>query len=101
MQGCKGGTKMSLTLGLALYFVIWWTVLFAVLPFGVRTQGEAGEVVPGTPASAPVAPRMLRTFAITTMVAGVVFALVYAVLAGGLIDLGAYFPNPAGPPGGR
>jgi predicted secreted protein len=92
---------MSLTLGLALYFVIWWTVLFAVLPFGVRTQGEAGEVVPGTPASAPVAPRMLRTFAITTMVAGVVFALVYAVLAGGLIDLGAYFPNPAGPPGGR
>jgi predicted secreted protein len=91
---------MSLTLGLALYFIIWWTVLFAVLPFGVRTQGEAGEVVPGTPASAPVAPRMLRTFAITTVVAGVVFALVYAVLVGGLIDLGLYFPNPAGRPGG-
>jgi predicted secreted protein len=91
---------MSLTLGLALYFIIWWTVLFAVLPFGVHTQGEAGEVVPGTPASAPVAPRMLRTFAITTVVAGVVFALVYAVLVGGLIDLGLYFPNPAGRPGG-
>lgn len=89
---------MGLTLGLALYFIIWWTVLFAVLPFGVRTQGEAGEVVPGTPASAPVAPRMLRTFAITTVVAGVVFALVYAVLAGGLIDLGLYFPNPVGRP---
>ncbi len=39
---------MSLTFGLALYFIIWWTVLFAVLPFGVRTQGEAGEIVPGT-----------------------------------------------------
>jgi predicted secreted protein len=91
---------MSLTLGLALYFIIWWTVLFAVLPFGVRTQEEAGEVVPGTPASAPVAPRMLRTFAITTVVAGGVFALVYAVLVGGLIDLGAYFPDPVGRPGG-
>jgi predicted secreted protein len=94
------GTTMSLTFGLALYFIIWWTVLFAVLPFGVRTQGEAGEVVPGTPASAPVAPRLLRTFAITTVVAGGVFALVYAVLAGGIVDIGAYFPNPM-PPGAR
>ncbi|MBN9260142.1 MAG: hypothetical protein BGN89_13555 [Alphaproteobacteria bacterium 64-6] len=92
---------MSLTLGLALYFIIWWTVLFAVLPFGVRTQGEVGEIVPGTPESAPVAPRLLRTFAITTVLAGAVFALVYAVLAGGLIDVGAYFPDPVAPPGVR
>ncbi len=92
---------MSLTFGLALYFIIWWTVLFAVLPFGVRTQGEAGEIVPGTPASAPVAPRLLRTFAITTAVAGAVFGLVYAVLIGEIIDIGAYFPNPVGPPGVR
>ncbi len=92
---------MSLTLGLALYFIIWWTVLFAVLPFGVRTQGEAGEIVPGTPESAPVAPRLMRTFAITTLVAGAVFAVVYAVLAGNLIDIGAYFPNPVGPPSVR
>jgi predicted secreted protein len=92
---------MSLTFGLALYFIIWWTVLFAVLPFGVRTQGEAGEIVPGTPASAPVAPHLLRTFAITTVVAGAVFGLVYAVLIGEIIDIGAYFPNPVGPPGVR
>jgi len=90
---------MSVTFGLAIYFVIWWTVLFAVLPFGVRTQGEAGEVVPGTPESAPVTPRLLRTFAITTIVAGAVFALVYAVLVGGIIDLGAYFPDPTVPSG--
>ena len=90
---------MSLTFGLAVYFIIWWTVLFAVLPFGVRTQGEAGEVVPGTPESAPVAPRMLRTFAITTVVAGIVFALVYAVLVSGIVDLGAYLPDPLAPPG--
>jgi predicted secreted protein len=92
---------MSLTLGLALYFIIWWTVLFAVLPFGVHTQGEAGEIVPGTPASAPVAPRMLRTFAITTAVAGVVFAVVYVALAGGVVDIGAYFPDPVAVPGTR
>lgn len=90
---------MSITFGLAIYFVIWWTVLFAVLPFGVRTQGEAGEVVPGTPESAPVAPRMLRTFAITTVVAAAVFALVYTVLVGGFGDIGRYFPDPITPPG--
>jgi predicted secreted protein len=90
---------MSITFGLAIYFVIWWTVLFAVLPFGVRTQGEAGEIVPGTPESAPVAPRLLRIFAITTVVAAAVFALAYAVLVGGFGDIGVYFPDPIARPG--
>ena len=85
---------MSITFGVAVYFVIWWTVLFAVLPFGVRTQAEAGEVVPGTPASAPVTPRLLRTCVITTVVSCAVFALVYAVVAGAFGDIGVYFPDP-------
>jgi predicted secreted protein len=90
---------MSITFGVAIYFVIWWTVLFAVLPFGVRTQGEAGEVVPGTPESAPLTPRLLRTFAITTIVAAAVFALLYTVLVGGFGDIGIYFPDPNVPAG--
>ena len=44
---------MSLTLGIAIYVLLWWVVLFAVLPLGVRTQGEDGVTVPGTPESAP------------------------------------------------
>jgi predicted secreted protein len=86
---------MGLTLGLALYFVIWWTVLFAVLPLGVRTQGEAGDVVPGTPASAPARPRMVRVLLITTLSAAVIFGVVWAVLFYRLIDLGR-LPGPAG-----
>ena len=76
---------MSLTLAIALYFVIWWTTLFAVLPFGVRTQDESGEVVPGTPASAPVLPRLRRVFLINTVVAFVVLAVVYGVIQSGVI----------------
>jgi predicted secreted protein len=34
---------MSLSFGIAIYFVIWWVLLFAILPFGVRTSEEAGE----------------------------------------------------------
>ena len=40
------GAGMSITLAIAVYIVIWWTVLFAVLPIGVRTQGEDGGSCP-------------------------------------------------------
>ena len=71
---------MGWPLGLALFFVIWWVVLFAVLPIGVRTQGEDGSVVPGTPSSAPTQPRLLRVAGITTVVAGLVFGLGWIVV---------------------
>jgi predicted secreted protein len=78
---------MGILLGLGIYFIIWWTVLFAVLPLGVRTQGEDGVVVRGTPESAPSKPRLLRIIAITTILATVVFAAVYAAVESGWIDL--------------
>jgi predicted secreted protein len=71
---------MGWTLGLALYFIIWWVVLFAVLPIGVRTQGEDGLVVPGTPSSAPTTPRLMKIAGTTTLVAGLVFALVWLLV---------------------
>jgi predicted secreted protein len=78
---------MSITLAIAIYLVIWWTVLFAVLPIGVRTQGEDGVVVPGTPASAPTKPRLLRVVVITTLVSCVVFAALWALLRYELVPL--------------
>ena len=57
---------MTIALGIALYFVVWWMTLFAVLPFGVRTQGESGHVVPGTPEGAPANPRLLRIYLLAT-----------------------------------
>jgi len=76
---------MDLVLAIAVYIFIWWIVLFAVLPFGVRTQQEEGSVVPGTPESAPAKPRLVRIFLINTVVATTVFAIVYVVIAYGLI----------------
>lgn len=76
---------MSWPLSLALYFIIWWTLLFAVLPFGVRTQDEDGAVVPGTPGSAPVKPNFLRIIAVTTLFSAVVFAAVYWVIVARVI----------------
>lgn len=78
---------MSLSLSVALYFVIWFITLFAVLPFGVETQEEAGEVVPGTPESAPASPRIWRVVIVNTIVASIVFAIVWATLTFKWIDL--------------
>lgn len=78
---------MSPVLSVALYFVIWWTVLFAVLPLGVRSQYEEGEVTPGTEGAAPHEPMLLRKVVITTVVAAVVFGLVDLVIMQGWITL--------------
>lgn len=65
--------------GLALYFVIWWILLFAVLPFGVRSQVESGEVVAGSEPGAPSAPALQEKAIWTTLVASVVLVIAAAV----------------------
>lgn len=67
----------TLPLGLAIYVTIWWIVLFAVLPFGVRSADEAGEEAPeGSDPGAPVAPQLARKAAVTTVIAAVIFGFV-------------------------
>ncbi len=69
---------MNIASGIAIYFVIWWTVLFAVLPFSVRNAGEAGEAVQqGNEAGAPVVHGLAKKFLITTVISAVVFAAIY------------------------
>lgn len=66
---------MSVTFGLAIYFMLWWIILFAMLPFGMRrTQEEAGEVLPGTEPSAPEKPQFLKVIVMTTITTTIVFA---------------------------
>lgn len=74
----------SITSAVAIYFVIWWVVLFAILPIGVRTQDEVGEVTPGTMPSAPHKPLLVRKAMITTCVAAIVFAIFVAITRSGL-----------------
>jgi predicted secreted protein len=78
---------MSIATGLAIYFIIWWMVLFAVLPFGVRSQQESGDVAPGSDPGAPALPQLARKLVWTTVIAGIVFALGYVVYAYRLIAL--------------
>ena len=68
--------SLSLPLAIAIFITIWFTVLFAVLPFGIRSQSESGQFVPGTDPGAPVAPRILAKALWTTAISVVIFAMV-------------------------
>ena len=66
-------------LAVAVFLTIWFTVLFAVLPIGVRSQHEIGDIAPGTDPGAPTSPRLLMKAGLTTLVSIVVFVLLVVV----------------------
>ncbi|MBU6461879.1 MAG: DUF1467 family protein [Bradyrhizobium sp.] len=67
----------TISTAFAIYFVIWWIALFLTLPFGVRSQHEDGESVPGTDPGAPIATRMGRKLIWTTVISAVFFAITW------------------------
>ena len=64
----------TISTGFAIYFVLWWGVLFVTLPFGVRSQPEDGVGAPGTDPGAPIATRMGRKLIWTTVLSAIIFA---------------------------
>lgn len=78
---------MSIAGGIVVFVIIWWMVLFMVLPIGVQTQHEAGEIEPGSAPSAPTAPRLLRKMLITTGIAAVLWGIFFLAMANEWISL--------------
>ncbi len=72
---------IPVSMAVAIYFTTWWIVLFAVLPWGIRSQGEVGDVVPGSDPGAPAVPHLLAKAVWTTLIAGVVFLLIVGLFA--------------------
>jgi predicted secreted protein len=88
---------MTIGTVIAIYFIIWWVVLFAVLPWGVRSQEESGEVTPGTDPGAPAVHRIGMKLVYTTVTASVVFGVLYAIYVFDLIPI-AFLKKIANPP---
>lgn len=72
---------------LVLFAVIWTLVFFIVLPLRLETQGEAGEVVPGTHASSPADFSFKRKAKVTTYWAFPIWAVIATVLLSGAITI--------------
>jgi predicted secreted protein len=83
---------------LAIYFILWWVVLFAVLPIGVRNAFEEGaDLEEGHEAGAPVRPQLWRKAIMTTVISLAIYLLFYALLSTGVLDLQKIlnlFPGP-------
>lgn len=78
---------MSIVSAFVLFAVIWFLVLFIVLPLRLETQGDRGEVTPGTQASAPANLSMKRKALVTTAVAVVLWALISGIILSGIISV--------------
>ncbi|SPH24938.1 hypothetical protein DEA8626_03971 [Defluviimonas aquaemixtae] len=78
---------MNLTGAIVLFAVIWFIVFFIALQIRPRSQADAGEIVPGTPASAPAELRMKRKVVWTTMIAIVLWSVFASVILSGAVTL--------------
>jgi predicted secreted protein len=79
--------NISISAALVLFAVIWFMVLFIVLPLRLVTQGEAGDVVPGTPKSAPADFQLGRKARLTTFWAIGVWAVIQTIIVSGVITI--------------
>ena len=76
---------MSITSAIVLFAVLWFLILLMVLPLGVRSQDEAGDVTPGTPAGAPENAMIGKKLRWATIGALIMWGLIYGVIEGRVI----------------
>ena len=75
---------MPVITAVAMYFVIWWIALFAVLPLGTRPVADADSQSGWR--GAPEKPQMLKKALITTVLAAVIWAIIYGVIVSGVVS---------------
>lgn len=78
---------MGPTSAVVLFAVIWFMVLFVLLPVGLRTQGDEGRIEPGTHAASPAAFDLRRKLRTVTIVAVLLWAAIAGVIVWGGISV--------------
>ncbi|WP_298852413.1 DUF1467 family protein [uncultured Ruegeria sp.] len=78
---------MTITAALVLFAVIWFMTLLVVLPIRIKTQGDLGEIVPGTHAGAPEVHHMKKKMWITTGISVVLWAIIAGIILSGAISV--------------
>ena len=78
---------MSITSALVLFAVIWFMTFLIVIPIRLQTQGDLGEIVPGTQAGAPEHHYLKKKAWITTGITVVLWAVISAIILSGWITV--------------
>lgn len=75
---------MTIVTGIVVFSIIWWTVLFIVLPFGVKTSASPKK---GHADSAPINPQIGKKFLITTLLSIILFLGAWYLISCNLLNL--------------
>lgn len=78
---------MGITSAIVLFAVIWFMTLLCVLPVRLETQGDTGDIVPGTHAGSPTNPQMKKRFLITTAIALVLWVIIAGIIISGAVTV--------------
>lgn len=69
---------MSLFGSIVTFLIIWWTVIFAVMPFTVRAT-RAEDQPQGAMPGAPAKPDFKKIILITTLISIVLWGIIFAL----------------------
>ena len=78
---------MSIISAIVLFAVIWFMVFFIAIPIRLKTQGDVGEIVPGTHAGAPADHQLKKKAWITTFVAFLLWVVIAGVIVSGQLTV--------------
>jgi predicted secreted protein len=78
---------MTISASIVLYAVVWFMTLFVILPLRLKSQEEAGDVVPGTPASAPANPQIKKRMTIVTLVGTAVWIAICTLIITDILSM--------------
>ncbi|MFK7744225.1 MAG: DUF1467 family protein [Roseobacter sp.] len=78
---------MGVTSALVLFAVIWSLMFLIILPIRVKTQGDLGEIVPGTHAGAPEVHDIGKKAKITTVLSLILWAIISAIILSEVISV--------------
>lgn len=78
---------MGITSGIVLYVVIWFLTFLVAIPIRLQTQGDVGQIVPGTHAGSPEVHNLKKKALITTVVAAILWAVVATIILTGAITV--------------
>ena len=78
---------MGITSALVLFAVIWSLMFLIILPIRVKTQGDLGEIVPGTHAGAPEVHNIGKKAKLTTVLSLILWAIISTIILSEVITV--------------
>tara|TARA_B100000963_G_scaffold357355_1_gene379345 strand:- start:17184 stop:17435 length:252 start_codon:yes stop_codon:yes gene_type:complete len=68
---------MSLLGSVVIFVILWWLILFMILPRNINSQKNQGYIVEGTDPGAPSNPNIIKKLVLTTIITSILFAIIY------------------------